>query len=69
VAEGLFSQKVQNLKDFTVSLSSKISIFLLVKKYDFSLKIYDTNSVDLEQIQTLQSSYFVDMFFLLTFLK
>jgi hypothetical protein len=43
-AEGYFSQKVRNLKDFTVSASSKkSSIFVLINKY-FTYIIYDTSS-------------------------
>jgi hypothetical protein len=43
-AEDYFSQRVQNLNDFTVSASSKKSaIFFLIHKY-FTYIIYDTSS-------------------------
>jgi hypothetical protein len=62
-AEGYFSQKVRNLRDFTVSASSKkLSIFSLINKYFIHI-IYDTSSWGLELTQMLHSANALDRFF------
>jgi hypothetical protein len=62
-AEGYFSQKVRNLRDFTVSASSKkLSIFFLINKY-FTYIVYDTSSWGLKLTQMLHSTNLLDIFF------